>query len=174
MRISEIIKCASDLAELEKQAMVSAQNIAAGLNFVRSGAKVAPKLIGPGVGKAVQKPFTGLIGPGLRGTTAPTAVTLPGASYGAPAATDALETAAKRSLFTRFKDLSPAAKTGIYTGGAGLVGGGLGALMNSGSGYDDAMNDAQLMMQNQQAQYQEALARLQNRGLFDRIANTGF
>jgi hypothetical protein len=144
MRISEIIKCASDLAELEKQAMVSAQNIAAGLNFVRSGAKVAPKLIGPG------------------------------ASYGAPAATDALETAAKRSLFTRFKDLSPAAKTGIYTGGAGLVGGGLGALMNSGSGYDDAMNDAQLMMQNQQAQYQEALARLQNRGLFDRIANTGF
>jgi hypothetical protein len=246
MRISEIIKCASDLAELEKKALNLSPAV---LKVIGAGGKsVAPKLIGPGVGRAVQKPFTGLVGPGLRGralrgttalpknslklgapasragintaslgqsgsiipevkavpamlqnssknaliSTRPPAMpganaspafatnvdtaaasTLPGASYAAPTATEAVESAAKASLLDRLKGMSPGMKTGLTVGGAGLAGGGLGAWMNSGSGYEDAMSDAQLMMMNQQRQYEEALGRMQNRGLFDRIMNTG-
>ena len=275
MRISEIIKCAVDLAELEKQAMGISS-----LAQLASASKVAPKLIGPGIGRAVQRAGTRALSnnryildknfiprnqiskplmsssqaaearfasrmaarptansqavagnslklgapastagintaslgqsgsiipevkavpamlqnssrnaristrpPAMPGANASPAFatnvdtaaasTLPGASIATPTATEAVESAAKASLLDRLKGMSPVMKTGLTVGGAGLAGGGLGAWMNSGSGYDDAMSDAQLMMMNQQRQYEEALGRMQNRGLFDRILNTG-
>jgi hypothetical protein len=82
-------------------------------------------------------------------------------------------TAGKEGLLARLKGMSPGRKTALIAGGSGLGGAGIGAWWNSGSGYDDAMQDTQMMMRNQQMQYEDALGRLQNRGLFDRIMNTG-
>jgi hypothetical protein len=153
MRISERIKSASNLANLEKNAnklLPMAGEIVENIpGFLKNVTPKVKNLPDPGTMRNVTPPGT------MRNVT-------PRAIADSPRG---------RGFLSR---ITPNQAFAASMAGAGLAGGGIGAFINSGSGYDDAMRDAELMMRNRQDQYEKIIYDLRDRGLIDRIMNTGF